>query len=173
MHRKIILYIAASLDGYIAGPNHELDWLPTGQDYGYKEFIAGIDILLVGRKTYDLMIEHGWWDYPGMKAYIFSRQPGQMAKDANVTFIAGDPANVVAEIRKTDGKDIWLVGGGELAKSFLDTGLVDEAVIAIVPVVLGDGIPLFPKGTRRTKFRLTELRKFDSGLIMLNYIVER
>lgn len=173
MHRKIILYIAAGLDGYIAGPNGEIDWLPIGQDYGYKEFVAGIDTLLMGRKTYELMLTFGWWDYPGMKAYVFTRRPDRMEKDENVIFTADDPAGVVAEIRKTPGKDIWLVGGGEVVKAFLDQGLIDEAVIAIVPIVLGDGIPLFPKGARRTTFKLTELKKFDSGLVMTKYIVEK
>lgn len=172
--RKVILYIAFSLDGYIAGPKGEIDWLPSGggEDYGYKEFMAGIDTILMGRKSYELILTFGRWEYPGIKTFVFTRNPVGMERDDNVIFISSDPANVVGELRSAPGKDIWLLGGGELARSFFDAGLVDEIIIAIIPEILGDGIPLIPRGTKRTALRLTDIKRYDSGVVMMWYKVE-
>lgn len=176
MTRRVRLFIASSLDGYIAGPKGGIDWLFHDQDYGYTEFAASVDTVLMGRRSYDASLAFEPWPYPGMAAWVFTRHPEAFPRasdDARVTFTARPPAEVVERIRKRKGKDLWLLGGGELVRAFLDAGLVDEIVLAIHPVVLGRGIPLFPEGTRRTSLRLAGSRAYDSGLVMLTYEVKK
>jgi dihydrofolate reductase len=170
--RRVRLFIAASLDGYIAGPRGGIDWLFHDQDYGYTEFAASVDTVLMGRKSYEASLAFEPWPYPGMAAWVFTRHP-EVFDDDRVTFTARPPAEVVARIRKEKGKDLWLLGGGALVKAFLDDGLIDEIFLAVHPIVLGRGIPLFPEGTRRTGLRLTGSRAYDSGLAMLRYAVRK
>lgn len=165
--RKIILNIALSLDGYIAGPKGEFDWLFTDQDYGLKEFFARVDATLIGRKTYDLMMKLGG-AHPGMRNYVFSRKRTR-AKEKNTVFISEDPAAFVKKLKSEKGKDIWLVGGGELAHSFFEADLVDEMILSIHPILLGRGILLFHEADRRCDFSLLRCDSFSSGLVQLHY----
>lgn len=171
MQRRIKLFIATSLDGYIAGPNGEIDWLFSDQDYSYSEFIAGIDTIIMGRRSYETALTFDEWRYTGLRAYVFSHDKDH-APDPRVTFVNRPVVDLVSEIRRTAGKDIWLLGGGELIRSFLDAGLVDDVTIAIHPVFLGAGIPLIPVGTRQTAMRLMGERRYDTGLLLITYTVQ-
>lgn len=170
MSRKVKLFIATSLDGYIAGPHGEIDWLFTDQDYGYTEFISGIDTIIMGRKSYEATLNFDEWPYKGMVTYVFTRRTDHPA-DPKVTFTSEPIADFINNIRKIPGKDIWLMGGGELIGSFLNAGLVDEATIGIHPIILGDGIPLIPKGTKQTRLHLTDEKRYETGLLLASYMV--
>ncbi len=173
MSRRIILFIAASLDGYIAGPNGELDWLFGDQDYGYNDFIAGIDTLVMGRKTYDAILGMDMeWPYEGKEVIVLTRRTG-LPDDPRVVFSSRPLAELVEELREKPGKDIWLVGGGELIKDFLEEGLIDEAYFAVHPILLGAGIPLIPPGSRKTHLSLVDVIKYETGLLMLRYDIPR
>ncbi len=165
--RKVVLNIALSLDGYIAGPKGEFDWLFTDQDYGLKEFFSRVDSALIGRKTYDLMVKMGGV-YPGMKNYVFSRKQSR-AKKKNVVFVSEDISAFIQKRKSEKGKDIWLVGGGELGRSFLEDDLVDEMILSVHPLLLGKGIPLFRKTDSRRDFELTGCKPYSSGLVQLQY----
>ena len=165
--RKIVLNIALSLDGYIAGPKGEFDWLFTDQDYGLKEFFSRVDTALMGRKTYDLMMKLGG-AYPGMKNYVFSRHKAR-TKKKKVFFVSEDISAFAKKLKSKKGKDIWLVGGGELAHFFFEADLVDEMILSVHPIRLGKGISLFPELGRRRDFRLLECKSYSSGLVQLHY----
>ena len=165
--RKIVLNIALSLDGYIAGSKGEFDWLFTDQDYGLKEFFASVDTALIGRKTYAVMMKLGG-AYPGMKNYVFSHRRTRMKKK-NVTFVSEDAAAFVKRLKSEKGGDIWLVGGGELAHSFFEADLVDEIILSVHPILLGKGIPLFRRMGRRRDFKLLGCKTYSSGLVQLRY----
>jgi dihydrofolate reductase len=166
--KKIVLNIALSLDGYIAGPKGEFDWLFTDQDYGLKDFLSRIDTTLMGRKTYDLMMKMGG-AYAGMKNYVFTRKRTQEKKKKAV-FVSEDITAFVKKLKSEKGKDIWLVGGAELARSFFEADLVDEMILSIHPILLGKGIPLFQKTGRRRDFELRHSKTYSSGLVQLHYI---
>ncbi len=172
MDRKVVVYIATSLDGCIAGPNGEIDWLFTDQDYGYSEFIAGVDTIIMGRKSYQAVVDLGDWPYRGMSTYVYTRRSTR-PDDPRVTFTSVPPVELVTELRKWPGKDIWIMGGGEMIGAFLDAGLVDEATIAVHPVFLGGGIPLIPSGTRTTWLNLVGQKWYENGLVILSYTVRR
>ncbi len=169
--RKIVLNIALSLDGYIAGPKGEFDWLFTDQDYGLKEFFSRIDTALMGRKTYDLMTRLGG-AYPGMKNYVFSRNL-PITKKENVVFISEGVLAFAGKLKSEKGKDVWLVGGGELACSFLEADLVDEMILSVHPILLGKGIPLFRESDSRRDFKLLGCQTYSSGLVQLHYVRSR
>jgi dihydrofolate reductase len=165
--RKLVLYIATSLDGYIAGPAGEIDWLFTDQDYGYAEFFAGVDAVVMGRKTYELTLSFGEYPYPGTRSFVFSRS--EHAADANVTFISQDVGSFIANLKREAGKNIWLVGGGEIVRECLQHDLIDDFRIFIHPLVLGAGIPLFPNGVARRALRFVHSQHFNTGLVELGY----
>lgn len=187
--RRVRLFIASSLDGYIAGPNESLDWLFTDEDYGYDEFIEQVDVLAMGRRTFETVLGFGEWPYAGKRTFVFSRSENPPL-DPRVTYTSQTPGEwlaaryaELATHRSAPGapgaggaepaKDIWLVGGGELIRGFLDEFLVDELIVAVHPVVLGGGIPLIPAGTHRHRLRLVSQQAFDSGLVQLHYVVQR
>jgi dihydrofolate reductase len=165
--RKLMLFIATSLDGYIARPSGDIDWMFTDHDYGYPEFFAGIDTVVMGRKTYDLAISFGAYPYEGTEGFVFSRDAG--AADGNVAFVARDPAAFVEGLKQRDGKDIWLVGGSEIIAECLAHDLVDELIISVHPLILGRGIPLFAPGLPEREFVLTGTERFASGLVQMSY----
>jgi dihydrofolate reductase len=165
--RKLILFVATSLDGYIAGPNEEIDWLFTDQDYGYREFYARIDTVLMGRKTYDLALSFGDYPYPGAAAYVFSRAPRQ--PDGHAQFVAGEVGAFVEQLKRQPGRDIWLVGGGQIVRECLVADAVDEFVISVHPILLGAGIPLFPAGFPKRSLALQHVQRFESGLVQTVY----
>jgi dihydrofolate reductase len=170
--RKVILYIAMSLDGYIAREDGSIDWLPAvdeaGEDYGYGEFIADVDTVLMGRSTYEHILKLGAYPYVDKHGVVFSRsRAGEIGE--HVSFTAEDPDDVLRSLREEEGKDIWLVGGGDLVSSFLDKGLIDEYCIFIVPVLLGRGITLFDGPFPETALTLQDTKHYRSGMTRLRY----
>ncbi len=165
--RKVILFIASSLDGYIAGKDEDLTWLFTDSDYGYNNFYSGIDTILTGRKTFDLAVKLGD-TFKGKTVYVFTRK--QSDNHDNLTFInSGIPA-FVKDLKKRDGMDIWLLGGSEIITFLQNSDLIDEYIISVHPVVLGEGIPLFMGIKQAKKLKLMSIDKFDSGLVQLKFI---
>ncbi len=140
--RSVILYIASSLDGYIAKLDGEVDWLFTDQGYGYDDFFARIDPVLMGRKTYSQVLEFGEYPYSSKQGFVLTRSPTHLP-DPNVTFIYQDMVPFIESLRRSPGKAIWLVGGGEVIRLFLQHDWIDEIILSIHPVILGEGIPLF------------------------------
>lgn len=158
---KLALYIAASLDGFIAGEGERLDWLDRveGQgDNGYEVFYSGVDIVLMGRKTYDWIMSHAEFPYTGKVCFVFSHTPRENTKD--VTFISEDPAEFVSRLKAQPEKRIWLVGGGRLFHTLLEAELVDEVILTIAPVVLGKGIPLFHETGKEIGLILKDMERY-------------
>lgn len=172
--KKVKLFIAASIDGYIARPDGSLDWLdrvpnPDQLDFGYYAFYDSVDTLLIGRKTYEEVLGFGVdWPYPDSKTYIISNRDVEI-KTEN-TFQLNEPLKQqIEKLRAEDGKDIWVVGGGVLISGVLDLELIDEMLITIAPVILGEGIPLFPNKPKETQFELTKAESFPTGFVNLTY----
>jgi dihydrofolate reductase len=168
--RKVRLFIATSLDGFIADKNGSFDWLFTDQDYGYADFYASIDTTLTGYKTYQDILGMGEFPYSGKTNYIFSRRH-QKTDDHPVTFVDGDLAAFVAQLKQEPGQDIWLVGGGEINEVLLQAGLIDELIVSIHPMVLGEGRALFAGRRERQPLKLTNSQTFETGLVQLTYQV--
>ncbi|RJP78399.1 MAG: dihydrofolate reductase [Candidatus Zixiibacteriota bacterium] len=174
--RHIILYIASSLDGYLARPDGGLDWLPQpteAEDYGYRDFYASIDTIIMGRKTYDLILTLGPYPYAGKTVYVLSRtRAGE--RDERVQFIGGDIARWAADLKAAPGKDLWLEGGGEVVREFLAARLIDRLILTVVPVLIGRGLPLFPPGEYGDlTLRLIRTIPYPDGLVQVTYDVIR
>jgi dihydrofolate reductase len=168
VQRPVILFIATSIDGFIARKNGDIDWLFTDQDYGYREFFSCVDTVVMGRKTYAASLAFGEYPYPGRISYVFSRtRKGQ--QDDNARFVAPDPAEFIAGLKSKPGKHIWLVGGSELIQSFVQCDLIDEYVISVHPVILGSGIPLFRSPLPTQKLIYRDCTSFDTGLVQMTY----
>ena len=168
--RKIVLGLGISLDGYIARPDGSVDFLFMPKDYSMAPFFKTIDVAILGRKTYDVGVRMsgGKFDGQGLNCYVFSRsQPAGEHGGAN--FVNEPLAKFVQSLRKRPGKNIWLMGGGELAREFLKDDLVDELYLGIVPVLIGEGIPLFPSRFPQREFSLLENKTYSRGLIALKY----
>jgi dihydrofolate reductase len=166
--RKLILYSAASLDGYIAGPNHEIDWLFTAGDYGYASFYDSIDTTVSGYNTYKLTLTFDSFPYPDKKNFVFSSHHGHQ-EETPVNFITGDPAEFVKDLKSKPGKDIWLVGGGQINTLMLNARLIDELIISIHPLILGKGIPLFAGSPGKCGFLLAGTKSYPAGLLQVTY----
>ena len=174
--RKIIVYIATSVDGYIARPDGDVAWLdrprPKG-NYGYGEFFNSVDAILWGRKTYSKGLEMGMKAKEfgrGIPNYVFSRQP-QDAAEPGFKFVR-DPIKAFTErLRKKRGKNIWMMGGGEIIGAFLDEGEIDEFIINIVPILIGEGIPLIQPRHRSVPLKLLSSKQFPDGVVSLRYQV--
>jgi dihydrofolate reductase len=171
--RKIKLYIASSLDSYIAGENGSIDWLFSDADYGYTKFYNSIDTILVGRKTYDQSLTFEEYPYKGKKVYVFTHKAEieKKKKIPDVEYIDDDIPEFVRRLiqQPVGNKDIWLLGGGEIVSIFLNADLVDEIILSIHPIILGKGIPLFSNIKKRVNLRLLESIPFESGLVQLHY----
>lgn len=167
---KIAYYVAASLDGYIADANGGVDWLPQGEsdDYGYMQFYAGVDALLMGRRTYDQVLEFGQWPYAGKPTYIFTGHPPD-DNPYDVQFVAAEPAEFARTTMAGYSGTVWLVGGANLAEQFRRAGLIDEYLVHVIPVVLGRGIPLFGGDAEPTVLTLSETKTYPDGLVLLSY----
>ena len=169
--RKVVLGLGISLDGYIARPDGSVDFLFMPKDYSMAPFFATIDTAIMGRKTLeDGLKMTGGDSIPsyGLTSYVMSRsQPAGRRHGA--IFTQQDPATLISELRKHPGKDIWLMGGGELARAFLKTDLVDELYLGIVPTLIGEGLPLFPAGFPQREFALLENKTYSKGMISLRY----
>ncbi len=163
--RKLTLFIACSLDGYIAREDGSVDWLFTDADYGYRRFFASIDTMLMGRKTFEKALELGDRSYGEKEWVVFSRR--RMEGPEGVSF-ARDPAACVRKLKRGKGKGIWLVGGAEMVSLLMDAGLIDSIILSIHPIRLGSGIRLFKEGEEKA-LRLYDVRRYRSGLVKLSY----
>jgi dihydrofolate reductase len=168
--RQTILYIASSLDGYIAGPKNQLDFLFHEEDFGYEHFIPVIDTTLMGFKTYEEVLGFGVpFPYPDKTNYVFSRQ-FRPADHNPVQFIKEDPAVFVARLKASPGGKIWVVGGSQLNGQLLAADLIDEIQLFIHPTALGVGIPLFKTTYAPRNFKLQHCQPHPSGVIMASYL---
>jgi dihydrofolate reductase len=167
--RQVRLFIATSLDGFIASPDGGVDWLFTDGDYGYTDFYASIDTTLMGFKTYEKMLGFGTgFHYPDKTNYVFSRSH-RRSDEHPVTFVSTDPAAFVSDLKQKGGTDIFLVGGGEINTILLDAGLIDQMDLFVHPIIIGEGIPLFAGTAKTQQFKLTGTKAFESGLTQLTY----
>jgi dihydrofolate reductase len=169
--RKVVLGLGISIDGYIARLNGAVDFLFMPKDYSMAPFFATIDTAIMGRKTLDVALQMGGessFSGSSMANYVFSRSKPAV-EHAGLAFVNQSPAKFIGQLRKKPGKDIWLMGGGELARDFLKADLVDELYLGIVPTLLGEGIPLFPSGFPQREFALVENKTYSKGLIALKY----
>jgi dihydrofolate reductase len=168
--RHIVLALGISLDGYIARPDGSVDFLFMPKDYSMAPFFQTIDAALLGRKTYlvGLRMSGGKINTYGIETYVLSRSLPPGERDGLI-FTNAAPSEIAASLRKRKGKNIWHMGGGELAREFLKEDLIDEIHLGIVPKLLGAGIPLFPSGFPERHFRLLENKTFSQGLITLTY----
>lgn len=172
--RKLILYIATSLDGYIAKEDDSLNWLfkVEGEgDNGYSDFYETVDTIIMGRKTYEqiLVLENGNFPYQNKKCYVFSQTISE--NNDNVTFLSRDLIPFVNELKEQEGNNIWIVGGGQLLHSFLKEKLVDELRVTIAPAVIGKGIPLFKEDDYEMELFLKEIKRYNQ-FVELQYDVK-
>lgn len=167
--RKVKLYIASSLDSYIASESGGIDWLFTDEDYGYAKFYDSIDTILVGRKTYDQSLKFDEYPYKTKKVYVFTRRIDGKKNTSYVEYVNVDIPSFVRHLLQSVGKDIWLLGGGEIVSILLNANLVDEIILSIHPIILGKGISLFNNIKKRVTLQLREFIPFGSGLVQLCY----
>ncbi|HEX5052112.1 MAG TPA: dihydrofolate reductase family protein [Planctomycetota bacterium] len=166
--RRVRFSVAMSLDGYIAGPDGASDWIVIDPEIDFRGLMAAFDTVLLGRRTFEAMRAYGGAGMPGMQAYVFSTTLKQA--DCSGAIVCDRPAEVLADLRAKPGKDIWLFGGGVLFRSLLDLGLVDAVEVAVIPVLLGGGVPLLPQGARRAKLELVSHRVYArTGTVQLEY----
>ena len=171
--RRVRYQVATSLDGYIAGPKGEADWIIMDPDIDFGALFAQFDAALIGRRTFEGMArgKKKAGALPGMKTFVISRTLRQ--RDYPKVTIVGDNAEeTVAGLRKESGKDIWLFGGGLLFHGLLDAGLVDTVEVAVIPVLLGGGIPLLPAPAKQAKLKLTGHKIYKTGIVLLEYVVK-
>lgn len=169
---KIRYKVAMSLDGYIAGPNGEAEWIVPDPDVDFAGVFSEFDTALVGRRTFEMMVNAGRPTVPGMKLFVFSRTLRQRDYP-DITVVAERQEETLSSLRAKRGKDIWLFGGSALFRSLLQTGLVDTVEVSIVPVLLGGGIPLLAIPADRKRLELTDHRVYKkSGTVVLQYDVK-
>ena len=166
-----VLYIATTLDGYIARSNGSIDWLSNfevaGEDYGYADFYTTIDSLVMGSATYEQVLGFGEWVYPGKISYVLTRR--ECVSDRNdIVFVKGGIAEVVDRVTQRGDRRVWVVGGGKVASQFIQQGWVDEYIIAVMPIILGAGISLF-QNVPELRLNLIHQQSYASGVVMLHY----
>lgn len=176
--KNIILDLAVTLDGFIEGPNGEIDWCIMDDDMDFEGFLRSIDTIFYGRVSYDAWgnfqpgpnsseVEKSIWEsVHSKKKYVFSSTPTQ---DSNAIFITSNLMEKIAEIKQQEGKDIWLYGGAKLIKTFIDLNLIDIYRISVHPIVLGSGKPLFENVKERINLKLSSVNRFRSGVVQLIY----
>lgn len=167
-----------SLDGFIASENDDISWLDAmskeGEDYGYHEFIASVDTYIIGRRTYDVVRKLLDGKFPQAEQFdchIITRE--QREPENGVTFFNGSLKNLIEELRTKDGKDIYCDGGGEIVNLLMKEDLIDEYIVAIIPIVLGNGKRLFLGNTQTIKLKAQSPKYFETGLIQLRYVREK
>ena len=170
--RKVILYIAMSLDGYIAKPGDDLSFLDLvsekGQDYGYSDFIKSVDTVILGRKTYDWVLAHApEFPHADTETYVITHTPGESI--GKVQFHTGNIKSLINRLKEKQGKNIFIDGGAEIVNLLLKDNLIDEFQISIIPVLLGEGVRLFTKGSPEQTLKLVETKTFPKGLVQLHY----
>ncbi len=171
--RRIRYCVAASLDGYIAGPKGEYDWIIPDPEVNFAELWAQFDTLLMGRRTYEVAVSRlGEKDFQGMKVVVVSRTI-EPAGHPGITIISELNRSWVEELRARNGKDIWLMGGGELFRAFLEMGEVATVEVSVMPVLLGGGVKLLPSSAECAKLKLSAQKIYHSGIVSLVYEVEK
>lgn len=173
--RNVVLFIATSLDGYIATKDDSLEWLfkVEGEgDNGYSQFYETIDTVIMGKRTYDWVMEQEIKEFPykDKKCYVFTRS--QLNDTEDVAFVSGDVTQFVNELKEQNGKKIWIVGGGELLHGFIKEKLIDEFFITVAPTILGEGIPLFKGGDYQVELTLKGTRNFNQ-FVELHYQLKK
>jgi|SRR5687768_7164281 len=172
--RRIRYSVAMSLDGFIAGPQGEYDWIPNESEFDWGAFMARFDTVLMGRRSYEAaQAAPGGSFLPAMPTYVFSRTL-RPEEHPDVTIVGTDLEPRMEDLRSArGGKEIWLFGGGELFRSLLERGYVDVVEVGLVPVLLGRGVPFLPGLGRRTALRLTDTRRYPTGMMLLTYEIAR
>ncbi len=169
--RKVILYIASSLDGFIAKPNDDLSFLSIverpGEDYGYADFVSGVDTVIVGRKTYDWVLKN--WEFPHSQRKTYVVTHASRPDEGNISFYSGDLVELVAQLKSAPGKNIFCDGGAQIVNELLRNDLIDEFIISIIPILVGDGVRLFARSELEQKLELISVKNFESGLVQLHY----
>jgi len=169
---KVILYIASSLDGYIARADGSVDWLSLVDnqetDYGYSEFYARVDAIAMGSRTYEQVLDFDDWPYPGKPTFVFTHRPFAPIEQ-DVTLTDRSPDEFLSELDPAGVRTLWLAGGGDLVASFMQHKLIDEYILSIIPVVLGDGIPLFKGPLPEHRLELLQSTDYAAGLVQLHY----
>lgn len=172
---KTVLYIATSLDNYIAKPDGNLDWLtsfpqPSTGDYGYQALLDSTESIVMGRKTYEeLMSVVDEWPYSEFLTYIVTSNPAFEVQSPNTFVISNDLPDFIENLKIRSSKNVWIVGGGNLITELVNLELIDTMILSIVPTILGEGIPLFPNNPKESSWKLANVEKFDTGLINLTY----
>lgn len=170
----VSVFVGVSVDGFMARPNGDLDWLPPGggEPHGYDEFMASVDALVIGRNTFEKVLTFETWPYGDKRVVVLSSRPVDLsvAGGAVVEHRAGTPADIVAQLAAS-GADHLYVDGGITIQRFLRAGLVDRLVITRVPVLIGDGIPLFGSLPRDIRLRHVATRSYPSGLVQSEYLI--
>lgn len=174
--RPITLYIASSLDGFIARKDGDISWLEAyqqeGQDYGYSEFLRSIDIIVMGSKTFEQILNFGPWPYGDIKTYVLTKRDLQIPEKAKVVLTIESLEELIPKLREESLKGIWLVGGAATAKSFLRLKAVDRIILAIIPKLLGEGIALFGDTGSESAMVLQESRVYGDGIVQMYYDVK-
>jgi dihydrofolate reductase len=172
--RKVTFGVANSLDGFIARPDHAVDWLMWSDEVSEltSSFWKTVDTVVMGRKSYEAAASLGTTSYPGVKNYVFSRTMTE-APDPAVEIVSGDAAEFIRELKAGEGKGICVMGGGELARPLFEAGLIDEFGMNIHPVLLGEGIPLFHPMSRQIDLELIDSRVLKTGCVYVLYRVKR
>ncbi len=180
--RKVTLGLANSLDSFIARQDGGSDWLHWSDEVAEisARFMKTVDVLVMGRKTYEVMLAAGETSYPGATNYVFTRSAKKAAalrkrvgKKANLKIVSDDAVTLIRQLKSTTGKGIVIFGGGELASNLFNADLIDEVVLNVHPVILGSGIPLFPKVERQINLELFKVKQLKSSCIVLSYRVQR
>lgn len=167
--RKIVLFVATSIDGFIAGKDGNTDWLYTEGDFGYQAFYDSIDTTIMGYNTYYFIRHFAEFPYPDKKNYVFSRK-NRIPDENPVEFVFGDVVEFTRSLKESEGKNIWLVGGGQINSLLLNANLIDQMIISIHPTALGDGIKLFKdESLNKFNFTLVKHKVFERGLVQLTY----
>jgi dihydrofolate reductase len=174
--RSVIVHIGTSADGYIARPDGDLEWLtsrpkPEGF-YGMSAFMRSIDTKLLGRKTYEVSRGMGATFDAKTRTIVFSRHAPPADAPSGVEFVNGAIGPFVSRLREQPGKDIWLMGGGELIASFLDEQTIDEFVLTVAPVFIGEGIPLIARRHRHLPLDLHSVERFEDGVVQVHYRIQ-
>ncbi|MCG3088925.1 dihydrofolate reductase family protein [Sporosarcina cyprini] len=173
--RNVVLFIASSLDGYIATKDESLEWLFSVEgegDNGFSEFYDTVDTVIMGKRTYDWIMNQDLKEFPYVNkdCYVFTRSVVEDTE--NVKFVRGDLPKLINELKNQEGKNIWLVGGGELLQTFLEEKLVDELIVTVAPAVLGKGIPLFREGDYQLNLSMKSVRTFNQ-FVEIQYEVKK
>lgn len=169
--RRVRYSVAMSLDGYIAGPNGEYDWIIMDPDIDFESIYREFDTILLGRKTYEMTRQQPGPAMPGVQSFVFSRTLQQ--EDCPEVTVSKDPAATITDLKSKSGKDMWLFGGGQMFSSLLQLRLVDSVEVAVIPVLLGGGIPLLPDAVGPAKLKLIENNTLEkTGTVTLSYAIE-